>query len=381
MKKVKEIIIHGFYGHGNLGDDLILLSIFSEINRIPGISIKVFCTNPKEINKLYSIEGINSAIVYFNVFQIVRQIKALLKCDLFILGGGGLLKDYGKSSKSLKKWFYWLRIAQILRKKTVLLAVGVENIRYSKSKEILKKYLKKVDLITVRDEDSENILRKLGINNNIKVISDPSILLTNQEINSKKELSKPPKIIISVRHWYDEGKYIKDLNLNENFLKVLSKVVDYLIEKYNAKIYFIPMRIIPYDDDRKVAKDIVLESKYKDFVTRYTSSLGVNELLDLLSDCDLVIGMRLHSLIIASSLGIPIIALEYMPKIKGFMKSIKQLEYCHDLNTISFENLRDSIESTFKHHNQRSNQIKLMVDELRTMTKRTIKLIALYSKI
>ena len=102
-----------------------------------------------------------------------------------------------------------LILAQRLGTKTVLCGIGVENIRYPKSKKIICKVLNKTNLITVRDENSKKTLQQMGITNEIKVTADPAILLNNN-LSKIKWPNSSPKIMICVRHWFDKGFYIEN---------------------------------------------------------------------------------------------------------------------------------------------------------------------------
>jgi polysaccharide pyruvyl transferase WcaK-like protein len=59
-------------------------------------------------------------------------------------------------------------------------------------------------------------------------------------------------------------------------------------------------------------------------VHRHLGSLG--ELHDRLAPLDLVIGMRLHALILAASCGVRAIAAAYDPKVTGFMAELGQAD-------------------------------------------------------
>lgn len=49
-----------------------------------------------------------------------------------------------------------------------------------------------------------------------------------------------------------------------------------------------------------------------------------NEMLAIIANLDLLIGMRLHSLIFAAQNAVPMLGLSYDPKVAAFMKSIDQ---------------------------------------------------------
>ena len=64
------------------------------------------------------------------------------------------------------------------------------------------------------------------------------------------------------------------------------------------------------------------------------------EFMQLVSDSDLLIGMRLHSLIFASAIGVPCIAISYDDKVRSYMSSIGASDWTLSVGDATFENLR-----------------------------------------
>jgi len=55
--------------------------------------------------------------------------------------------------------------------------------------------------------------------------------------------------------------------------------------------------------------------------------LSPAEVISVLQNVDMVLGMRLHSLIIGAALSKPVVGIEYDPKVGAFMESIKSKAY------------------------------------------------------
>ena len=364
------IIFQGFFGHENLGDDLILKVILDEIKHFPKIKIKIFTSNPQKVKYKFRVEAIDSRFNKWKLLRLIKQIMEILRSKLVILGGGGILKDYGTNSDQLENWLKFIRIAQIFRKKTALFGIGVENIRYKKSKEILLKTLKYVNFIGVRDLDSKKLLKKLGVKNNIRIMSDLTILLSNNLPNFLPKLKIPPRVIINVRYWYDKGLFIKNPYKFKNFLISVAEIADYLIQEYDASVDFLPMRISYRDNDTEIAKKVINHMKYKNKVNVLNYITNLSEFMHFIKNYDIVLGMRLHSLITASSIGIPIIGFSYMPKVKYFMNSINQSNFCFDLNDFDKNKIINAIDFTFNNYNLRSKNILEKIEELKKLTSR-----------
>jgi polysaccharide pyruvyl transferase CsaB len=357
---MSKIAIYGFYGEGNLGDEAILKALLQEFSKFSNIKVVVFSGNPKQVSIMHGVKSVHS----HGRRSLLRRIWEINTSDLFILGGGGLLKDYGDDSTNVKRWLGLLRLAKRLKVKTTLYAMGIENIRYDSSKELLREALDKVKLITVRDDSSRDILRDIGTTGEVKVTTDPALLLADtsvREIEGASVLSKSPRIMICVRHWFDKGFYIENPEANENFLRSLGIAADFIAERYGGSIDFIPMRVALYDDDRTAAKQVASYMTHKASTRIYPLVPDVDEFIKIVRQYSLVIGMRLHPLILATAVGVPVIGLEYMPKVKAYMKSINQGEYSLALDSITSDKLISLIENTL---DKRSIRSKLILSEV-----------------
>ena len=368
MIQMKKIAIHGFYGQGNLGDEAILKAILQEFSKFSEIEVVVFSRDPEEVSRIHGVRSVHSQ----GRQRLLRRIWEIKTSDLFIFGGGGLLKDYGSDFSSLERWLRLLRLAKRLNVKTALCAVGVENIRYDESRKLLKDALDRVDLITVRDRNSKDILMDIGVTNEVKVVTDSAVLLANINASKKKDISMPPRVIICVRHWFSKGEYIEKPEVNENFIRSLSVAADFLIEHYNTEIDFIPFRTTSYDDDRIVAKQVILYMKHKGRTRIHSRAPEVDEFIEMSKQSSLIIGMRLHSLILGTSVGVPVIGLEYMPKVKAYMDSIGQTEYSLDLERITGEKLISLIKNISENYDTKSEKILSGVSKLQKIARENI---------
>ena len=82
-----RVLLSGYYGFGNLGDEALLEVIVSQLRaRFPGVSIDVLSASPEETARTLGIE----ATARWNA-RTVRE--AIAKADVLVSGGGGLLQS------------------------------------------------------------------------------------------------------------------------------------------------------------------------------------------------------------------------------------------------------------------------------------------------
>ncbi|OGB87437.1 hypothetical protein A3J44_00135 [candidate division WOR-1 bacterium RIFCSPHIGHO2_02_FULL_45_12] len=102
-----------------------------------------------------------------------------------------------------------------------------------------------------------------------------------------------------------------------------------------------------------------------------------NEMLAIIANLDLLIGMRLHSLIFAAQNAVPMLGLSYDPKVAAFMKSIDQLV----IDAGQIHNSRYLKELLPKLINERvasKNALRKKRDELRELAGKSFQLFTQY---
>ena len=316
--------IHGFYGMQNLGDEALLHVFLQEGRRaVEGFTPVVYSRRPQRVREEY---GIESQQAISGRKRWILQQWSLWRNSLFVLGGGGLLHDYGPDSSGVRTWLSLLRRSLQFGRKTALFFVGVDDVRHEESRRLIADTIPRVDFISVRDQRSADYLRDIGVTQPIHHAIDPAILLTAPRLR-QWEQDRPLRVAVCLRHWFKSSMEIEDKVLFQRILDELGASLDRLIEQYNAEIVFYPMRDIHYDDDRLINRQVRNHLSRPERARCVDTPPTVTDFVDALEEVDLLIGMRLHSVVLASAKGIPSIALEYMPKIREYMHLIGQGAY------------------------------------------------------
>jgi len=341
VKQEGRVIVHGFYGSANLGDEAILSATLKLLSKSPQIQPTVFGKYPSKIIETHKIPSVNPNDAYNSTGYL-----NLARANAYVLGGGGLLKDYGKTSSNVEVWLRWLNVAKSFGLKTMIWSMGVENLRYEKSKNLIRDALETVDAITVRDSNSKQRLEEIGVTNNILVTADPAISLA-REHRKKRSLKERFRVVVSLRHWYKYNmSFVPNPLAYNRMLDSIATALDNMIDKWNIEIELMPLRTGSKDDDREVLNSLVRRMQKKPQVLKiYDETPEIDEALAILSNADLLIGMRLHAVILATSMGVPSIAISYMPKVSDYMSFIDQDDFCLDVEDINSEKLQGLIKN------------------------------------
>ena len=341
---MKRVIISGWYGFRNTGDEAILASMINSIRKeINDIDITVFSFNPSYTSKIHHVKtvyqlpfgvlSVGSAILRRKLFQTV---KALWETDLFILGGGGFLSDW-QSWRVILQWLGQAVLAKIFRKKVMLYAVGAGPITTMRGKFLARAILNRcADVITVRDDKSKEWLQKAGVRKEMYVTADPAILLEPAKPDRISETLKEesiddskPLVGVAISPIFHIQKYWP--NQQEKFQKfkeIWPKVIDSVTSELDANVVFIPMQT-PLDRD--FACDLMKNVEDKDGVKVIIGEYMPREVMGIIGRMDMIIGMRFHSLILAAGMDVPVVGIIYLHKSECFLKQIGQEKFAVDI--------------------------------------------------
>ena len=299
MKKNK-VIISGYYGFNNIGDEAILHSILTIIkNEHKDLIPVVLSNNPSETTRAHNVLSINR-------YSIKDIFRYLCESVLFISVGGGLLHDIN-GPKTVIYYCSLIILSKLFRVPVMIFAQGIGPLNMDLSKKIVKFTLNKCDMICLRDEVSVRLIESLiHEKNNINLTGDPVFLLNNSTpAVSGKGMNK--KIAVSLREW----------KFDDSSLKNIADFLDILYKDHGYSIYFIPFQM---DKDLQICNYVkkLLKSPSEIFDCKN----NVINMLEFFKSADIILAMRLHALIFAAITEKPFIGISYDPKTDYFLETI-----------------------------------------------------------
>ena len=171
---MKRLTLSGYYGYGNAGDEAVLAGLVAGFRAAPtaeDLEIVALSGRPAETQTTHGI----TAVDRYKPSALWREIG---RTDLFLSGGGSLLQDV----TSAHGIFYYLgvvRMAQLRGKKTMFIAQGLGPLKRARSRRLVKSVANRLGAVTVRDEESAQLLREIGVTKPpIEVTADPALLLS-----------------------------------------------------------------------------------------------------------------------------------------------------------------------------------------------------------
>jgi len=306
------LVIAGYYGFGNWGDEAALAVLIRYLREaLPQARIVVLSNDPVQTARLHGTEAINR----WNLFKIRR---ALARASGFLLGPGSLLQD-ATSTRSLLYYLGVVRLAQHYDLPIYLIGQGIGPLRSQRSERWVAKTLQRARLVLVRDRASyqwaEAHHARVLLGEDLALLAD----LTPSPFPEGKRSSPYLSRSLSV---YGEGQgevrarrvgLSLRPGLSPRNIEALRRAMRTL--SANFELLFLPFQA---DQDRAVLQELAL-------TIPVVEAHGPADLLRAMQSVDIVLGMRLHSLVFALLCAVPFCAISYDPKIEGFLHRLEEV--------------------------------------------------------
>ena len=329
----KKILISGSYGTGNVGDEVILSCLLQQISEydVTILSQGVDYTKTnfpgyRVVPQTPSWEPIRIVkdllrFRYKEIIKRIRFLKEVIRADVFWLGGGGLLAEMVPTV--LRFYIHQIKLAKFFGCKTLTFAVGVGPLKSENGKRLLASTMNgKVDFISVRDEESSQLLKSIGVNKNIKVVPDPAFLF-NQN-NLKREETK---IIFNFYPAFvDPIVWPGQQYRLEKLKDVIIEATRYIAKELNYQVVYLPFGT---SSDSRFAQE--MEKRFKNEHPDLSSKVSVysgkdfKEITQQLLSCRWSITMRFHAGLISLVNLIPSICIDQQFKSERVLEKFNLL--------------------------------------------------------
>ena len=362
MGTYKRICILGNYSGRNAGDAALLAGILREISsRYKSVEFLVPTLNPRFVKKYcggYRVRPVsllpwNGCIKLLGlpVWNAMRSSDLILITDavLFDRGLFNPLHNYLSSLALL------IPLAKKRGVPVVLYNVSLGPARAAAGQWCLRRVLNHSDLVILRDEDSRRMLEVVGD------VRPPVARGADSALSAP--CCSPDRIRTILQEngvWANKRSRV-GINLNDygdsfirnghshyskaELLATLSKIAEWIVADLKADVWLIATQHM----DVKILQEFQKTIRSKEKLPLFTNQrYSYAELAGLFSQLDLLIGMRTHALILASSVGTPVVGLATYPKTYGYLHRIGQETYSISIQDVNFDKLQNLIRQNWE---------------------------------
>src|SRR6266542_2612153 len=173
-----RLVIAGYYGYANTGDEAILATMLRDLRaRRPDMQMVVVSGDPEQTAAAYGVRAIAA-------HDVAALMDAVQGADGVVLGGGGLFHDYwGCPTEALltrehgKIPFFaaFPLLAGLTGRPCMIYGVGGGPLLTADGGRLTRGAFEQASVATVRDEESLAVLRELGVDvSSVAVTADPA---------------------------------------------------------------------------------------------------------------------------------------------------------------------------------------------------------------
>ncbi|WP_040952363.1 polysaccharide pyruvyl transferase family protein [Gorillibacterium massiliense] len=357
-----RIVICGYYGFRNSGDEAVLQSILlaleAEGERL-GVTIEpiVMSGDPEWTTRMYGVKAVPR-------MKMAQVIAAIRSSDGLISGGGSLLQD-ATGKLSIPYYLGILKLAQWLGKPTFIYSQGIGPVNRSVFFPLIRSTFAKCKYVSVRDAESAELLRSVGYRGQVDVVPDPVMGLPlkaetdgpdaatvgtaqlpsmdapagaahvaghtgspadeSDAGSGNEEPAGDVSAITAAQSGAGDrdivGVSIRFWNGDRSELHALAEALNALRQSRPVELRFLPFHL-PSDVEASQYVIGAMGAEGDPGVVLVDGIEHPQDMLAAVSECQLMIGMRLHSLIYAASQSVPVLGISYDPKIDQFLNRL-----------------------------------------------------------
>jgi polysaccharide pyruvyl transferase CsaB len=289
-----KVLLSGYYGFANTGDEAICLAITRELKRM-GHSVTVLSSDPAKTAAQYSVRAIRR-------MNPVDLIPALLGTDVLLSGGGGLLQDK-TSSRTLTYYLALIGLARTFGKRVAVFNQSIGPL--TKTGETRVAAALKSTTNIVRDTGSRALLERLGL---------------------RAQLGGDPALLLEAPGGVTRDKNLVVIAPREGQTEATRRLVEVAHKLSNQGKRVLALGFQPGWDDAELEAFKAVNG------ATLESTADPARALEIIAGAGAVIGVRLHAVILAAATRTPFYGISYDPKVQGFCRDAGALEVTTDFD-------------------------------------------------
>jgi polysaccharide pyruvyl transferase CsaB len=307
-------LLGGYYGMRNVGDDVLLYVTLAEVMRLdPDARFTVISEHAERTPP-------GARVTTTPGGRRLENVRQMLGHDVWLFGGGGLLQDGSLRSRAyLTRLAHTARVVKWLRRKVVMLGIGVGPLTTAPGRAAAAALLRLADLVTVRDEESRARAAELAPTAQVHLAGDLAFLLPQHLVppcSRQHSGAAAVRKTLGVSLLPYAGSRDLDPASDAQAVASLAKALNRVLARqsdWDVTLFEFFSGSREYGDDR-VLQALYRQLAARDRVTYRPYAGDFPEVWGDLAACTAFVGMRFHSCVLAHLAGVPCLMIAYHPK-------------------------------------------------------------------
>jgi len=282
-----DVLVLGYYGFGNLGDELLCTAVAALLvnSGVQKEHIAILSSSPKVTESITGIQSYDRWN-FSTITSLMRRSKSLL------LGGGGLFQD-STSVRSCAYYWWAVRMARICGTKVWAVGQSIGPLHTFLARFFAKDAFRNCTYSSIRDGHSADIMEQW----HLPFARTPDLAMGS---NIKCDFVRKNTLLINIRPGYP------------TLAKEVACISDRLADKEKLKILGIAFAAEDATEMENIQK--LCSIKFEKIVIVRT----IEDFKKVILHGEKGIGMRLHFIELLLLSGLPVCGAAYDPKVSSF---------------------------------------------------------------
>lgn len=303
-------------------------------------------------------------------------IKAMKESDIIFLKGGQYIYNDQRGIRALL--YLWrilhpIYVARRLGKDIAMLGQSVGPLVDQRGKEMTGKALSFCKRLVVREKKSQALMSELGLEQRTLLAPDLAFLINPSRPDSfnatATSIETNKWLGVTVVNWTFPDHADPEEKRKE-YLAALTEIARRIHAQTGLKIALFPQVTVQHHGE----SDLDLLRKFSSQLTRLeiphllvTDDLSPEELSYLYGKCEVLLGTRLHSCILAACASTPVVAIRYQGfKTEGVMAELGLQDHVFDISSVDVDGIERSILIAIEKRAAISQSVRTKVDGFRS---------------
>ncbi len=343
------ILLSGYFGCGNLGDDLLLSSAIAGLRPLlPGAQFLIRdggTTQSENFDTDVTFTGVETALTDQKRSKLNRacryianMTRLLRRCRWLIFAGGTVFHEQG-SGRSLTIQWMTCRLARLLGVRIAALGVGIAQLNTPRGRWLVRDIVRISELFLVRDEAAYRQIADTKARVTGDLVFDWSELAALHKTRNANTAAGSRTIALAVCPAAFDG------TSEQRAVAAFSKAVNIWLGHGHRLIFLIFQKGETAANDQRMFDQIAARVRQGKTIETRILPTSPQALAAAFRDIDVLCGMRFHGFVLAALFGIPFVGVSHDNKISEICRRFNMS--CFDAGTFEETALAGAAEASF----------------------------------